>query len=346
MNHPNGKGNKTPESGTGGWTRGELLKVSGSYWAACTLHAAVILDVFSLLGNERLSADEVSTRLGAKGRGTQMLLNALTAMNLLTRQDGLFSNTTDSNRYLRPGSDEYTGDIIRHHHFLVEGWSRLHESVLSGKPARPDRVADRGGDQLEAFLMGMFNLASGLAPRLVPTIDMTGRKKLLDLGGGPGTYAVHFCRHNPGLSALVYDLPTTRDFAERTIARFNMGDRVSFLEGDYLEDDLPGGFDAAWLSHVLHGEGPNGCATILKKVAAALDPGGLLLIHEFILDDTMDGPLHPALFSLNMLLGTPEGRAYSESQLAAMMREAGLSDIRRLPFTSPAQTGIMAGEKA
>lgn len=324
-------------------TRGELLKVSGSYWEACALHAAVMLDLFDLIGEKSLPAVEVAARLGAEGRGTEMLLDALAAMHLLSRKDGLFANTSDSSMYLRPGSEEYVGNIIKHHHYLVEGWSRLHESVLSGKPARPDRVADRGGDQLEAFLMGMFNLASGLAPRLVPTIDMTGRKKLLDLGGGPGTYALHFCRVNTDLAAVVYDLPTTRHFAEKTINRFGMDNRVSFVEGDYLKDDLPGGFDAAWLSHVLHGEGPHGCATMLKKVAAALDPGGLLLIHEFILDDTMDGPLHPALFSLNMLLGTPEGRAYSESQLAEMMREAGLSDIRRLPFTSPAQTGIMAG---
>ena len=108
-----------------------------------------------------------------------------------------------------------------------------------------------------------------------------------------------------------------------------------------IEDDIGSGYDVAWLSHILHGEGPDECRQILKKAVNALTIGGLVIIHEFILDDTLDSPLFPALFSLNMLLGTPSGQAYSEGQLNEMMKEAGATQIRRIRFASPNDSGLM-----
>ena len=191
--------------------------------------------------------------------------------------------------------------------------------------------------------MGMFNLAMQIAPRIVAGIDLAGRRRLLDLGGGPGTYAVHFCQHNPRLTAVVYDLPSTRRFAEQTIARFGLSDRIAFAAGDFIAEGIEGTFDVAWLSHILHAEGPQGCAVIIDKAVAALEPGGLILVQEFILDDSMDGPLFPALFSLNMLLGTPAGRSYSQGELFSMLAAAGVADLRRLPLELPNGAGVIAG---
>ena len=160
---------------------------------------------------------------------------------------------------------------------------------------------------------------------------------------GPGTYAVHFCQQNPRLTAVVYDLPSTRQFAEQTIARFGLSDRISFEEGDFIAEGISGRFDVAWLSHILHGEGPQECAVILQKAVAALEPGGMILVQEFILDDSMDGPLFPALFSLNMLLGTPNGQAYSQGELFALLEAAGVSDVMRLPIELPNGAGVIAG---
>jgi hypothetical protein len=191
--------------------------------------------------------------------------------------------------------------------------------------------------------MGMFNLAMGLAPQIVPVLDVSDRKHLLDLGGGPGTYAIHFCLNNENLRAAVYDLPTTRPFAERTIQQFNLSDRIRFMDGNYLEDPVKGRYDVAWLSHILHGEGPDDCRMIIQKTVDALEPGGMIIIHEFILNNSMDGPLFPALFSLNMLLGTESGQSYSEHQLTDMLAEAGVGDIKRIPIQSPNDSGILIG---
>jgi SAM-dependent methyltransferase len=225
----------------------------------------------------------------------------------------------------------------------MAGWARLDESVRSGGPIS-ERISH--GDDAEAresFEMGMFNLAMLLAPCIVSQIELTGRQRLLDLGGGPGTYAIHFCQRYPDLTAVVYDLPSTRPFAEKTIARFGLGDRIAFADGDFIAQGIQGRFDVAWLSHILHSEDRSGCGIILEKAMAALEPGGVILVQEFILDDAKDGPPFPALFSLNMLLGTPAGQSYSQGELTEMLRTAGARDVRRLPIELPNGAGVIAG---
>jgi hypothetical protein len=321
------------------WNPAELLQLSGGYWSTCALHAGVKLDLFSHAG----TASELAQATASDARGVEMLLNALTALGLMEKKGGRYAATTFAAEYLSRTSPRYLGYIIMHHHNLMAGWSRLDESVRSGAPFRGRVSHDADDAERESFEMGMFNLAMLNAPRIVSGVDLPGRLRLLDLGGGPGTYAIHFCQANPQLKATVYDLPTTRRFAEKTIASFGLGDRITFQEGDFISDDVPGGFDVAWLSHILHGEGPEGCAVILRRAVAALEPGGMLMVQEFILDDSMDGPLFPALFSLNMLLGTPQGRSYSQRQLEAMMTAAGVGSIRRLELDLPNGAGVLAG---
>jgi SAM-dependent methyltransferase len=325
------------------WTPAQLLEISGGYWSTCALHAGVKLGVFTPLSAEPLAAPVLAGRINCSVRGLEMLLNALTALELLNKQGESYVATPFAAEFLSRTSPTYLGHIIMHHHHLMSGWANLDQAVQSGAPVR-GRVSHEDADSSrESFLMGMFNLAMMMAPKIVPNIDLSGRKRLLDLGGGPGTYAIHFCQYNPELSAVICDLPTTREFAEQTVERFGLAGRISFAAGDFEVEDLPGGFDVAWLSHILHGVGPEECAKILKKAVSALEPGGMLMVQEFILSDTKDAPLFPALFSLNMLLGTPEGQAYSESELIDMLTAAGATGVRRLPLELPNGSGVIAG---
>jgi len=323
------------------WNAGKILEVSGSYWHACTLHTAVKLDLFSRIEAGDNTAEDIAGGLGYNVRGVAVLLDALAAMGLIVKAMSRYANTPASKSLLVKGSPQYIGYMIMHHHHLVEAWSRLDQAVRTGKPARERGAFDE--EERESFLMGMFNMAMGIAPGLAEEIDLSGRRHLLDLGGGPGTYAIHFCLANPDLKATVADLTTTRPFAEKTISRFGLSDRIDFVPCNYLEDNIKGSYDVAWLSHVLHGEGPDECQMIIKKAVSSLEQGGLMLLHDFILNDSSDGPLFPAIFSLNMLVNTDEGRSYTESQIREMMIEAGLANIKRLAFEGPTKSGIMSG---
>ena len=324
-------------------TPAELLKLSGAYWSSCALHAGVKLDLFTQLAEAPATAGEIGNATGCDLRGTTMLLDALTGLELLAKQGEHYETTPFSADYLSKKSERYLGHIILHHHHLMDGWTRLDQAVRNGRPTWSGPSHNQDDSVRESFLMGMFNMANQSAPLIVPAIDLSARKRLLDLGGGPGTYAIHFCRHNPQLRAVVFDLPSTRPIAERTVASAGLSERISFEAGDITSDPMAGGFDVLWVSQLLHGEGPASAAAILKKGVQALLPGGLVLVQEFILEDSRTAPLFPALFSLNMLVNTTEGQSYSQGELSRMLAEAGVRDIRRLGLELPSGAGVMAG---
>jgi cyclopropane fatty-acyl-phospholipid synthase-like methyltransferase len=270
-----------------------------------------------------------------------MLLNALSALGLLKKDGEQYVNTESSSRYLVKDSPQYIGFMVMHLHHLVEAWAHLPQAVNLGGPVRKRMQYD--DEERESFLMGMFNMAMGIAPRLAPMLDLKGRRHLLDMGGGPGTYAIHFCLENPDLRATVFDLPTTKPFARKTIERFGLSDRIEFVGGDYTDENIPGTYDVVWLSQVLHSEGPDACQDMIKKAASTLEKGGLIFVHDFILDDTRDSPLHAAIFSLNMLVNSAHGQSYSEGEIKEMLKEAGVQDVRRLDFRGPNDSGIIMG---
>jgi len=326
----------------GGPGPGEILGISGAYWKSLALHAGVRLDLFTAIGDERRSGAEIARRVGGDERGVTTLLDALAALRLLDKTPEGYANTPAARTYLVAGSPSYIGFMVRHHANLVPSWSRLHEAARSGGPVR-SRSSHGDANELEDFLMGMHGNSLGVAKRAAREIDLGGRSRLLDLGGGPGTWAVQFALANPGLRATIFDLPTTRPFAERVIGAAGLADRVSFQDGDFTADDIGCCFDVAWLSHILHSEGPGTCRDVIGRAVRALEPGGMVLVHEFILDDDRTTPAFPALFSLNMLTGTPEGRSYSLSELSGMLAAAGVGDIHLLPFAGPTESRILAG---
>lgn len=326
------------------WTPSALIQASGSYWESCALHAAVHLDLFSLLEDSDLDIQIIARKLNCPVRGLDMLVTAMCSLNLLRRQGNLCCLTSFSRQYLCRRSPDYLGHILEHHRHLVSSWAHLDEAVLKAEPTRRRSSSETASvEERKSFLMGMYNMANTQAKQCVPYIDLAGKTKLLDVGGGTGAYAIHFCRQNPNLLATVFDLPTSQSFATQVIAQSGMKERIAFYAGDFTYDPLPNGFDVAWLSHILHGAGAAQSARIVTKAAQALEPGGLLLIQEFIVDNDRNGPVFPALFSLNMLVGTAKGQSFTERELEDFMLGAGLTDIRRLPLELPQGCGIMAG---
>ncbi len=326
------------------WTREVLLDTSGGFWKTCALHAAVKLDLFTLIGDKVLTAAELAAKAECDERGLATLLNALVSVALLGREEQGYRNTPASFDGLSKKSEHYVGFIVQHHAHLMQSWAQADTAVKTGKPIRAQEMW-RDESEREAFVAGMHGVGMANAPHVTAQLDLAGSRRLLDLGGGSGIYAIHFCLATPGLTATVFDLPETRPYAEKTIAQYGVGARVEFQAGNYLQQPIEGRYDVAWISQVLHAEGPEEGQRILAKAAAALEPGGRLLVHEFLLEDTLDGPENHALFSLNMLICTPHGQAFSTAELKEMLERAGLQEVRRLEFGGPGGSGIVCGVK-
>ena len=319
--------------------RVRLNRLAIGGWSAQALFAANELGVFELLKDGRsLTAAEAAGELGTDEDSTARLLGALVATDLLEQSDGRFSNGRAAEEFLVPGRPESLATWVA----LLGGWNqtfgKLAESVRSGDPAEaPEEKLGESPEYTRRFIIGMHDYAIGPGKELARHLDLGGRRRLIDPGGGPGTYSILLAEANPELECVVFDLPEVVAIADEVIADHGLQKRVSTVAGSYHTDDFPGGFDAALVSNTLHQEDWDSCVTILRKAHAALEPGGLAVVHAMFLNERGDGPLWPALHNLLMLLVYRGGRAYSVEQTFGMLEEAGFENPehhRMSPFNA------------
>lgn len=328
------------------WTAEKLVETCHAFWTSSAINTAVELDVFSNLADCPLPVEKLATKLDLPLRSLKILARALVALGLLdARSDGL-ALTDFSRTHLCRGETGYMGHIISHFSHLQDGWANLVQAVRNNAPTCVNSSHTDSPERRESFLMGMVNMADLQARECVPLLPVQGRNRLLDLGGGPGGFTVQFCQLYPEMQATLFDLPTTKPLAEKYIARHKLQERINFVAGNFMKDTLPSGFDLVWLSQILHGQNPEDAASLVARAAGSLDKGGLLLVHEFVMNDDFRDSVFPALFGLNMLVNTEDGQSYTEKELVNMLKNAGLTEIRRLELNLPKGRAVLAGVKA
>lgn len=310
-----------------------------AYQESRLLLTAIELDVFTALGAGATGAAAAAT-LETEARATTMLLNALVAVGLLEKRDGMFRNTEEAARYFVAGSPEDQRLALMHNVHLWKRWSTLTECVRTGTSAA------RGGREpleVEAFIAAMDANASGRAPELVAAAGAGGVRRMLDLGGGSAAYSIAFARANPELRAEVLDLEAVVPITRRFIKAAGMEERVTVRAGDMLAGGFGTGYDLVLLASICHMFGPEENRALFQACAAALAPGGRLLVMDFLLDPQGTGPRWAALFALNMLTATRGGNSYTEGEYAAWLGDAGFTGDRRIDLGGPAS--LMVGNK-
>ncbi len=339
------KGPDTHMEGTNHQNADYLLQLSCGYWKSQALFTAVEFDIFTIINQGKLTAKEISQAIRANERATEMLLNALVSLDLLTKLEGYYTNAAISNCYLIKGSPNYLGDFIHHFHNMTDTWAMLRETIETGNPVSlKDLPEEVDPHDLRDFITAMHNIASVKAEELCSKIDLQGATTLLDIAGGPGTYAIALAKANPKLRAVVFDLEHTIKLAREFIAAVQIEDRVTTQAGNCLEDTFEKNvYDAILVSNLLHIYNPANNALILKKCHDALKNRGQIVIHEFVLDETRTHPQFAALFSLNMLIGTQEGASYSETEYRTWLTNAGFEDIKRIDLES--NSTLIIGKK-
>jgi precorrin-6B methylase 2 len=312
---------------------------------ARVLMTANHLDFFSILGEEALSAEEVASRCGTHPRSTRMLLNACVALGILEKDGSLYSNSVEALSSLVRGKAGYMGDAIAHQEDLWLSWGKLHNAVRTNRPVAKRYTLVQDPAVHRNFILAMHNLAIRVAPLVADVLDLSGRRQLFDVGGGPGTYSIFLVRHYPGLKAIVFDLPQTVEIAKDIIANFGVGELVTTRAGDYFEDDFGQGNDVVLLSAILHSMGPERSRSLLQKAYNSLVPGGLVVVREGLISEEGTSPLHAVLFSLNMLVNTGEGQSYSAAEIMGLMKMVGFLGSRVIPLPDKAHTSLVISVK-
>lgn len=311
-----------------------LIELATAYWGSATLIAAVRLRIFTHLAAGPISAAAVAGAAEADPIATDNLLAGLCALGLCTKSDAGFVNAPVADAFLVEGRPGFLGPALLYNGDVYPLWARLHEVVQAGDTQQsPDAYLGEDAERTRNFVYGMHHRALGVGQALLPAVDLQGRTRLADVGGGPGTYAALLTARTPGLQADVLDLPGVVAVSEGIVASMDATARVRCRAFDYYEDALPDRYDAALISGVLHREQPPQVQAILAKVADALEPGGVLYISDVMLDDDRAGPLFATMFALNMRVLAHDGRCHSVAEQRAWLDAAGfdVTDVRTLP---------------
>ncbi len=290
---------------------------------------ALEIDLFTALGSQRWTVENLARELKVSERGLRMLCRNLAMAGLLIKRGEQYWNSRLAATALNAAHSGYRGHYLE----LIAGhwkdWNRLTEAVRSGRPLdqeKPDEPEYR-----RKFTWAMHHRTMEIAPGIASQISLGGVKTLLDLGGGPGTYAMAFLSKNRGLQATVCDRPAALEVAKEIAEGHPAGKRLAYLPLDLLSEDIPGRYDVVWYSNVLHIYSSEQNQSLFRRVSASLNPGGRFLIQDAFLHDR-EGlqPDDASLFALSMLLFTESGDTYKAADTSRWLRDAGFTSAKIL----------------
>ena len=309
----------------------------GYYWETKILLTAVKLDVFSTLDGKPKTAREVAGRIGAHEPTLTLLLNALVAMRLLTKEGDLYGNSSAAEKHLVRHSSQYIGHLLLLHDAEWNNWGKLEETIRTGRRPVDRHVFETDPELGSNVLAVLHRIGQQSGPDLAKRLKLTGRERMLDLGGGAGTNAIAFCRVYPELTATVFDLPATLRLTEKTVKEAGLESRIALLPGDFNREALGGPYDVALMSDILHYQTFESNEALVGKVFAHLAPGGRLVIKDRFLDEAGTGPAWTTAFAVHILVNTQQGGCYRTGEAMQWMANAGFTSVTELEKTAVVQ---------
>lgn len=324
-----------------------IMDMSCAFYDAGVLLSAVELGIFQKL-SELGDADSqtVADELELNPRGTRLLLDACAAVGLLEKSGETYRNAPDADTFLVPGRPGDLTGAIGYNRNVYDAWGALSRMVRTGRPVeKPQLHLGEDTARTRTFVMSMHARALAIGRGVLPVIDLKGCRRLLDIGGGPGTFSVLFARAYPSITCVVMDLPDIVAIAGELIAEQGMSGRVDTLAGDYHTTFFPAGNDAVHIFGVLHQESSETIQDILQRSYEALLPGGRIHILDMMTDASHTGPKFSALFAVNMALTTENGWVFSGEELRGWLKAAGFRDIRVMPLPPPMPHWLASARK-
>jgi C-methyltransferase len=309
----------------------QILQTLQGYHASAVLNAAIELGAFRALESGPHTAGQVARAIHADERGTAILLDAVAALGFMDKEGKRYSLNPVSAEYLVPGRPAYAGDAAR---VVCDPmmWGAMGNlalavrhggTVLHQHAETPNhRFWDTFAASSNAFTAGPAAYAEGILSRF---LSERPHARILDLACGSGFYGFFAARSHPGVRVVSQDRASVLAQARKNAVKMGVSKRVTWLAGDMFALDLGGPYDAVIASHVFHHFNLDTCARLLKRLAAAIAPGGRILIHDFVPDEARSSPA-AALFAAVMLAWTREGNTYSYSEYKKLFTRTGFTE--------------------
>lgn len=304
-----------------------LQAMALAYQTSAALMAAVELDLFTAVSQGSNTIEAIAAKIGIAPRQAERLVTVLTAVELLEKSGEAFANAPDVERFLVKGSPRYAGPWILFTKPRWDGWGDLANRLRAKQEKKLGIYEEFSVADARKYHEATYSIGMGAARRFCKQVDLAGRKKLLDLGGGSGAYSIVATEKFPGLKAIVLDLPPVVEVTKEFLAQNHASDRVATLAGDFTVTEFPAGVDVVLMASNLPQYSPELIRLVVAKAFAALVPGGEMHLVGEALNDQRTGPLSAALWGLNEAIWGSTGVAHSEADCKGYFREAGFTDI-------------------
>ena len=321
-----------------------LQNIAQAYWQSAALMSAVELDVFTAIAHGHDTIPTAAKAAAISERNAERLLTALSAMTLLTRDGERFANAPDVQRFLVKDGERYAGPWIL---FTKPRWAAYGELSQRLRATTENRLGAYESftvDDARRYHAATYSIGMGAARLFSRSVDLSGRHKMLDLGGGSGAYSIVATKTFPGLKAIVLDLPPVAIVAQEYIAANDAGDRVTTMPGDFTRTPFPQGVDVVVMASNLPQYEPDLIRLVVGKAFDALVAGGEMHLIGETLHDDRRGPLSAALWGLNEAVYGSTGVAHTESEVKSYLQGAGFTEVTVHPFV-PGVLSRVAGRK-
>jgi hypothetical protein len=307
------------------------------------LLSAIELGVFSALASGPADFDTLRDRLGLHPRSARDFLDTLVALGFLSRADGRYANTPETDLFLDRSKPSYVGGILEMaNHRLYPFWAHLTEALRTGLPQNEVKTGAAGlfetlyadPARLEQFLAAMTGISHGANMTIARAFPWARYRTFVDVGTAQGDLAAQIAKANPHLRGLGFDLPEVAPIFNAYVERVGVSDRLTFVPGNFFEQDLPNA-DVVLMGHILHDWDLATKRMLIQKAYDAIPAGGALVVYEAIIDDDRSTNAFGLMMSLNMLIETPGGFDYTGADCAGWMTDAGFSATRVEPLVGP-----------
>lgn len=329
---------------------GLVFDMVQAHQKTAALNAAITLDVFRAVGEGPGDVASIAKHCSASERGTRILCDFLVINGVLAKVDGCYRHTPSSAAFLDPRSPACMASVAQ---FMSdpgvhESYAHLADVVRNGRTFLPGNGTVEPDNPI--WVVFAEKMAPMMGPMAAPlgavVLDgHTGPMRVLDIAAGHGLFGIEIAKQNPEAHVTGLDWANVLRVAVENAKRAGVADRYELLPGSAFEVEFGGPYDAVLLTNFLHHFDKATCVGLLKKVHAALCPGGRAATLEFVPNEDRVSPPMPAAFSMTMLATTASGDAYTLSELTTMYAEAGFSNISGQPIPMSPHTVVM-GSKA
>ena len=316
-------------------TPDHILQTGLAFWGSKALLTAVEIELFTDLAKHPGDLASVQGRMGLHPRGARDFLDALVALGFLKRENGIYSNTPETDLFLDKAKPSYIGGILEMaNHRLFRYWGELTTAVRTGESQNeskgghdPFKALYADPAKLREFLRAMSGVSRGANMTIAKQFPWASYTSCADIGTAQGDLVTQITLVHPHLRGIGFDLPEVGPIFEEYIVANGLAGRVSFSGGSFFTDELPKA-DVLLLGHILHDWDLETKLMLLRKAYAALPEGGAVIVYDSIIDDERKQNAFGLLMSLNMLIETPGGFDYTGANCIGWMRQVGFKDCR------------------